>query len=221
MSFGARHDFLEARWNMSNFQKLIGLGATIAKRLQTAMDGRIKHSQELEEFTAAFSPVIIEEWTRMVYAFHCDPKNNKDPYQTHLQGKHSTIIPLILLEADDLCRVHTCTHYREERAAALRLDPQGSWQNRLKELRKSDVRPARENESDTEESPRVPGKDRAVRRESQRTISWIWKMAAYSGDGQDGQNDSESGGNEGEHLATQQLLIAILILVRPPPSFTD
>lgn len=90
MGHGTRHDFLEARWNMSNFFKLVDLGVAIRKRLKTAIEGREKHSHELEEFSVSFSESTISAWVQMIELFDQDPENNPDPYQTTMQGKPSS-----------------------------------------------------------------------------------------------------------------------------------
>lgn len=65
-------------------------------------------------------------------------------------------------------------YYNEERKATLRLDASGEWQHRLKVLEKDDARPINVN---AEDNRRDRGDaDRRVWRESQRSISWIWKV---------------------------------------------
>lgn len=71
-------------------------------------------------------------------------------------------------------------HYNEDRNAALRLDPDGSWARRYKDLKKTDLRAAHEDEGRTLNegfitATRAPG-------ESQRTLSWIWKLPLLDGD---------------------------------------
>jgi hypothetical protein len=90
MGHGMRHDFLEARWNMYNFHKLVELGSTISRRLETAVKGHRKHLQELTDFSASFPENTITEWTKMVTDYHSDPVNNKDPYRTLTPGKTSS-----------------------------------------------------------------------------------------------------------------------------------
>lgn len=79
----------------------------------------------------------------------------------------------------------TAARYRQHRGAVLRMDPDGSWRDRLKELKPADVRAAHQNESDTEETGRSSkiGEDRRVWNESRRSISWIWKVPRAVGDG--------------------------------------
>jgi hypothetical protein len=65
--------------------------------------------------------------------------------------------------------------YREERAAALRLDPSGTWTTHWKDLKKEDVRAAHQNEDDVSRRDDSRPTNR-VWNESQRAISWIWKV---------------------------------------------
>jgi hypothetical protein len=65
--------------------------------------------------------------------------------------------------------------YREERVAALRLDPSGTWTAHWKDLKKEDVRAAHQNEDDVSRTDNSRPTNR-VWNESQRTISWIWKV---------------------------------------------
>jgi hypothetical protein len=73
---------------------------------------------------------------------------------------------------------NTSAHYREERSALLRLDPTGSWQNRLQDLKKADVHPVSQNASEAESETLLTStvSSRTVWRQGERSISWIWKM---------------------------------------------
>jgi hypothetical protein len=95
----------------------------------------------------------------------------------------------------------TADGYQAARAALLRLDPSGSWQERLKSLTKSDIRAPEQDESDMElddqkSAQRLANRiRRRVRRESKRQISWIWKVPREAVDGvmADSENDIGSG----------------------------
>lgn len=69
----------------------------------------------------------------------------------------------------------TASYYTEERKLAMQLDPTGSWQLRLKELMKEDVRPVHANAAEEIGAVSLTASDRVLR-EGQRTISWIWKV---------------------------------------------
>jgi hypothetical protein len=68
--------------------------------------------------------------------------------------------------------------YRESRAAALRIDPHGQWQCRLKELKKGDIRAAHQNEDEAGQLAAYGKKSggTSVWHEKDRVISWIWKV---------------------------------------------
>lgn len=88
----------------------------------------------------------------------------------------------------------THKYYDEEWKAAVRLDPDGAWSNRLRELKKVDVRSAHENENETLSegiitAARVPG-------EASRQLSWIWKVPL--------RNSSASGDLTANTEATQE-----------------
>lgn len=79
----------------------------------------------------------------------------------------------------------TAARYREHRASLFRIDSEGSWQARFKQLNPADVRAAHQNESDTEEHgpSSTKANDRRVWNESSRTISWIWKVRKAAEEG--------------------------------------
>jgi hypothetical protein len=85
------------------------------------------------------------------------------------------------LLADYLQKIELTTlNYQEERLAALRLDPAGTWQHRLKELDKADVRSAHQNAMDPSAViSTTHGKK--VWSEGQREISWIWRVPVDAG----------------------------------------
>lgn len=87
MADGARHDFLDDQWGASNFKKVVGLGASLATKLQKAVNGRERHCKELEELTAAFDPETIKSWQKMIEEWNLDPLGHPDPYQELGQGK--------------------------------------------------------------------------------------------------------------------------------------
>lgn len=86
MTPGARRDFLEDRWGASNFRKIIDLGSSLAKRLRTAVNGKRRHSQELEEFTSAFDIGTIQLWKQKIKAWNFSPQDNVNPYQVSTRG---------------------------------------------------------------------------------------------------------------------------------------
>lgn len=87
MTPGARHDFLEERWGASNFRKVTELGASLAKKLRIAVNGRRRFVAELYDFSTAFDPSTIKTWKEKIEAWNVNPKKNPDPYQVLSQGK--------------------------------------------------------------------------------------------------------------------------------------
>lgn len=86
MTPGARKDFLEDRWDASNFRKITDLGASLSKKLRTAVNGRRQHSRELDEFTASFDPGTIQTWKEKINAWNLSPQDALDPYQVWTKG---------------------------------------------------------------------------------------------------------------------------------------
>jgi hypothetical protein len=70
-------------------------------------------------------------------------------------------------------------HYNDARSALLRLDPGGSWSERLRELKKKDIRAPQQNKSDVEVELRAERRERrtGLRAESKRELSWIRKVS--------------------------------------------
>jgi hypothetical protein len=92
MGHGMRHDYLDGRWNMWNFMKLVDLGATMSRRLDMAVNGFRRHSQEFKDFSMSFPERTIADWTKMVCDYHQDPANNRDPYQSLTRGMSYDIL---------------------------------------------------------------------------------------------------------------------------------
>jgi hypothetical protein len=87
-------------------------------------------------------------------------------------------------------------HYQAERASAVRLDPDGPWQNRLKILNKVDLRPPNEDEP-SKKSQSAKSLRGGVWKEGQKSISWIWKMPLLRA-GEDGNAEVASGDEEAQ-----------------------
>lgn len=92
MTPGARRDFLEARWGASNFRKIVDLGSSLAKKLRTAVQGRQRYVQELEDFTSTFEPATITLWKAKIKAWTASPEDSPDPYQVATRGQSSSVI---------------------------------------------------------------------------------------------------------------------------------
>lgn len=90
------------------------------------------------------------------------------------------------------------THYSEDRKAAFRLDPEGTWTQRYRDLKKVDLRAAHEDENRTLTEGFVTA-GRATG-ESQRQLSWIWKVPLLDRD----RRSLATLGDTPEILATQE-----------------
>jgi hypothetical protein len=62
------------------------LGASLLKKLKTAIEGKTRCTQAHAELTSSFEPEQIEEWKLMVECWQSDPHNSVDPYQESGQG---------------------------------------------------------------------------------------------------------------------------------------
>jgi len=83
----------------------------------------------------------------------------------------------------------TRLYYNVERSIALRLDPDGAWKDRLKELKKEDVRPVNANADYGSEATGGNSSVDRVWNESKRSISWIWKVPRAEGEVLTSDND--------------------------------
>lgn len=94
--------------------------------------------------------------------------------KAHSVGQKSGTRSHIMLSSYNKKLEDAREHYNEDRNAILRLDPDGNWTQRYKELKKTDLRAAHEDENKTLAEgfitpARAPG-------EAQRQLSWIWKV---------------------------------------------
>lgn len=94
--------------------------------------------------------------------------------KAHSVGQKSGTRSHILMTTYNKKLEATHHHYKEDRQAAMSLDPGGGWMRRYQELKKADLRAAHEDENRTltegyVTATRAPG-------EAQRQLSWIWKV---------------------------------------------
>lgn len=84
MGPGSRLDTLDDHWSHWNWQKLVGLGALLKKRLLTAIPERNFQAESLATFTA-HQAEHVPEWTAMVEAFDLD-NTKPNPYELPKTG---------------------------------------------------------------------------------------------------------------------------------------
>ncbi|KAJ7434219.1 hypothetical protein B0H11DRAFT_2258641 [Mycena galericulata] len=100
MGPGSRLDTLDDHWGHWNWQKLIGLGFLLRKRLLNAIAERNRHVDALATFTAN-QEEHIPEWTAMVEAFDAD-NTQPNPYELPKTGRSEQDVRLELAEEDAL-----------------------------------------------------------------------------------------------------------------------
>ncbi|KAJ7876464.1 hypothetical protein B0H14DRAFT_2568179 [Mycena olivaceomarginata] len=99
MGPGSRQDTLNDHWSHWNWQKLIGLGALLKKRLLRAIPERNFQRDSLATFTENQAE-HVEEWMAMVKAFEADPKK-PNPYELPKSGatEHDVRLECVTEEA--------------------------------------------------------------------------------------------------------------------------
>ncbi|KAJ7096584.1 hypothetical protein B0H15DRAFT_773847, partial [Mycena belliarum] len=92
MGPGSRHDTLDDHWSHWNWQKLVGLGALLKKRLLAAIPER---NFQKEAFTTFTENQIehVDEWRLMVEAFEADP-TKPNPYDLPKSGLNENDVRL-------------------------------------------------------------------------------------------------------------------------------
>ncbi|KAJ7036483.1 hypothetical protein C8F04DRAFT_1210089 [Mycena alexandri] len=85
MGPGSRHDTLNDHWSHWNWQKLVGLGALLRKRLLKAIPERNFQAESLATFTNN-QMEHVPQWKAMVEAFEADA-SKPNPYEIPKTGK--------------------------------------------------------------------------------------------------------------------------------------
>ncbi|KAI0757483.1 hypothetical protein C8Q80DRAFT_1092841, partial [Daedaleopsis nitida] len=80
MSPGMRHEVYNDHWGAWNWQKTISFGNTLLRSLEESREVGTKQRQIYADYTATFSPDVIQRWEAMVAAWNDDPKS-PDPYE--------------------------------------------------------------------------------------------------------------------------------------------
>ncbi|KAK7017025.1 hypothetical protein VNI00_018752 [Paramarasmius palmivorus] len=84
MGPGSRHDTLDDHWGYWNWQKLVGLGSLLLKRLKLAMEWADRQ-ERFYKAHAANQAAHIPEWQRMVEEFEAD-SSKPNPYELPKEG---------------------------------------------------------------------------------------------------------------------------------------
>ncbi|KAJ7923563.1 hypothetical protein B0H13DRAFT_1864713 [Mycena leptocephala] len=84
MGPGARHDTVDDHWGNWNWQKLVGLGDTLRRRLNNALEQEVIQREAFESFSEQQGE-RAEEWKKMVHDYEEDSKK-KNPYELVVEG---------------------------------------------------------------------------------------------------------------------------------------
>ncbi|KAJ7731027.1 hypothetical protein B0H16DRAFT_1773254 [Mycena metata] len=84
MGPGAWHGVLDFQWSAWNWAKLIGIVATLRRRMDKAVEELARQEEIFEEFLREQAE-RVPEWKQLVHDFEEDPKK-KNPYEIKMQG---------------------------------------------------------------------------------------------------------------------------------------
>ncbi|KAJ7086807.1 hypothetical protein B0H15DRAFT_923109 [Mycena belliarum] len=106
MGPGSRLDTLDDHWSHWNWQKLVGLGLLLLKRLHNAISERNFQEESLATFTA-LQAEHVPEWKAMVEAFDADDAS-PNPYELPKIGinEHDVRLQLAEEEASEAMPIH-------------------------------------------------------------------------------------------------------------------
>ncbi|KAJ7734404.1 hypothetical protein B0H16DRAFT_1467534 [Mycena metata] len=84
MGPGSWHGVLDFQWSAWNWAKLIGIVATLRRRMDKAVEELARQEEIFEEFSREQAE-RVPEWKQLVHDFEEDPKK-KNPYEIKVQG---------------------------------------------------------------------------------------------------------------------------------------
>ncbi|KAK7025934.1 hypothetical protein VNI00_015849 [Paramarasmius palmivorus] len=84
MGPGSRHDALDDHWGSWNWQKLLGLGVLLSRRLKLASEWRDKQEAMYRSFTLN-QAAHVPQWQQMVEEYEEDP-TKPNPYEYDKEG---------------------------------------------------------------------------------------------------------------------------------------
>ena len=87
---GSRHDVLDDHFGFWNWQKYIGLGATLLRKYKAAVADRNIQAEGHRGLTESLDPDLVERWEKMCVDWEEDnfPKTKKNPYHVDSIGTH-------------------------------------------------------------------------------------------------------------------------------------
>ncbi|KAI0650174.1 hypothetical protein C8Q79DRAFT_1108642 [Trametes meyenii] len=81
MALATRHEVLNDHMSSWNWHKTISFAVHFNKSLHTAHSMGKKQRALFEEFSATFSPEVVQEWTRTLEQWAADPHSVSDPFE--------------------------------------------------------------------------------------------------------------------------------------------
>ncbi|TDL13652.1 hypothetical protein BD410DRAFT_817279 [Rickenella mellea] len=84
MGPGARHDALDDHWGDMNWKKIVGMGASLLRKMKLAIPGRTKHETEFQILTASLTTASVVKWTAMIVAWEADHEQD-NPYEPQMR----------------------------------------------------------------------------------------------------------------------------------------
>ncbi|KAF7295904.1 hypothetical protein HMN09_01134400 [Mycena chlorophos] len=98
MGPGSRSDALDDHWSFWNWTKVVGLGATLRRRLDVAEVELEKQRAAFQHFSEEQAESVLE-WKRMVEEFEADG-SRKNPYESTMKGMSEAQVHQQLEEAE-------------------------------------------------------------------------------------------------------------------------
>ncbi|KAF6746462.1 hypothetical protein DFP72DRAFT_992812 [Ephemerocybe angulata] len=81
MGPGTRRDTLDYNFGDYNWRKVVDLGSSLKKKMDTAVSRVAEHAIAHQELEATLDPVKVKEWTEKMVAWEKDPVNNANPFE--------------------------------------------------------------------------------------------------------------------------------------------
>ncbi|KAF6741966.1 hypothetical protein DFP72DRAFT_994725 [Ephemerocybe angulata] len=81
MGPGTRRDTLDYNFGDYNWRKVVDLGSSLAKKMDTAMSRVAEHTIAHQELEATLDPVKVKEWTEKMVAWEKDSTKSPNPFE--------------------------------------------------------------------------------------------------------------------------------------------
>ncbi|EKM48959.1 uncharacterized protein PHACADRAFT_33683 [Phanerochaete carnosa HHB-10118-sp] len=100
MGSGSWHDTFEDHFQWSNFEKFVGMGRTLARKLKCALRGYAFHDRLWKQFSEDIPTADMKRWVGEVAAWETNMSRD-DPYHLEPSGLTKTQIKAQLAEEED------------------------------------------------------------------------------------------------------------------------